>query len=122
MTSKETHETNGSTSTGTNPVDLEHQARADTLVVELPKSLGAGVSFTSSICGKNEHLLTVVVCIGPWRIRYNPDDALIESYGMARSYRYECFCCQLLLHRGVWFGDHGAVGAVYRQWLCIHSL
>lgn len=48
MASKEIHETNGSTSTGTNPVDLEHQAQADTVVAELPKSLGAGVSPTTS--------------------------------------------------------------------------
>ena len=105
------------------PGDIEQQARDSTLVSELPKSLGAGVSAT-----RFRDLMMIslsnsrAVRAGSGRIRYYTHHTLFEFDGVERRYDCQCLYRQLLLHLRVWFGCDGAMGAFCRKRLFVHGL
>ena len=106
-----------------NAGDIEHQARDHTLITELPKSIGSGVS--EMLLRDSIMMISLfnspAVCAGIGRIRYYIDHALYEPDGMERCHYGQCLCRQLFLYLCVWSGGDGAMGAFCRKRFFVHG-
>ena len=114
------------TKNATDAFDIERQASvsaAAAAVPVAPRTLGAGVSQTSTFTSNSRlMLLECAVSTSSGRIRHNFDYPIPQSDGMARRDNHQRLRGQLLLHRRIWTRHHRTMGALSGKWFRLHSI